>query len=198
MSDESTGAASQPNLPRSGIRGLLTAREWLLLLVLAAIQFTHIVDFIIIMPLSPVLSDKMSLTPPEFGFLVAAYTISACIAILLASRFLDRFDRKTALLTLYAGFTLGTLLCGIAPNYPLLLAARAVAGAFGGVAASVVLAVVGDGFSDARPGTALGVIMSAFLVASSVCGPLVLVLAGLTFLLTALILGGCRRPGGLV
>src|SRR5260370_22401995 len=179
MSDESTGAASQPNLPRSGIRGLLTAREWLLLLVLAAIQFTHIVDFIIIMPLSPVLSDKMTLTPPEFGFLVAAYTISAGIANLLASRFLDRFDRKTALLTLYAGFTLGTLLCGIAPNYPLLLAPRAVAGAFCGGAASVVVSVVGDVFPDARRGTAMGVIMSAFSVASTVGVPLGLVLAGL-------------------
>lgn len=195
MSDESAGAASQPNLPRSGIRGLLTAREWLLLLVLAAIQFTHIVDFMIIMPLSPVLSDEMTLTPPEFGFLVAAYTISAGIANLLASRFLDRFDRKTALLTLYAGFTLGTLLCGIAPNYPLLLAARAVAGAFGGVAASVVLAVIGDVFPDARRGTAMGVIMSAFSVASTLGVPLGLFLADIASWNTPFIVLGCVGAG---
>jgi predicted MFS family arabinose efflux permease len=155
----------------------LTAHEWLLLLVLAAVQFTHIVDFMIIMPLGPVFKDAMDLSPVEFGSVVAAYSISAGIAGLLAARFLDRFGRKAALLTLYGGFTIGTLLCAVAPNYVLLLAARTVAGAFGGTAASVVLAIVGDAFPDSRRGTAMGVVMSAFSVASIAGVPLGLVIA---------------------
>jgi DHA1 family inner membrane transport protein len=144
----------------------LTAREWLLLLVLSAVQFTHIVDFMIIMPLGPVYMREMKLTPSEFGHVVAAYTVSAGIAGLIASRVLDRFGRKSALLTLYSGFVVGTFLCAIAPNYALLLVARTIAGAFGGVAAAVVLAIVGDAFPDARRGAAMGVVMSAFSVAS--------------------------------
>jgi predicted MFS family arabinose efflux permease len=157
----------------------MTAREWLLLLVLAAVQFTHIVDFVIIMPLGPYFMDEMGLSPRQFGLVVAAYTASAAVAGLVASLFLDRFDRKRALVFLYAGFVTGTFLCALAPNYPLLLAARTFAGAFGGVAASLVLAIVGDAFPFARRATAMGVVMSAFSVASVVGLPLGLHLAGL-------------------
>jgi predicted MFS family arabinose efflux permease len=152
-------------LPREATAGL-TRAEWLVLLALAAVQFTHIVDFMIVMPLGPELKGQLQLDPQQFSFIVAIYGISASLASLLAARFMDRFDRKSALLTLYAGFTLGTLLCALAPNYWLLLAARAVAGAFGGVMASSVLAIVGDVFPDARRGRANGVVMSAFSVAS--------------------------------
>src|SRR5439155_12112422 len=155
----------------------MTAAEWLLLLVLAAVQFTHIVDFMIIMLLGPVYIREMGLSPDQFGYVVAAYTISAGLAGLLPARVLDRFDRKSALLTLYAAFTAGTFLCAVAPNYPLLLAARTVAGGFGGVSAAVILAIIGDTFADARRGFATGVIMSAFSVASIVGVPLGLQLA---------------------
>jgi predicted MFS family arabinose efflux permease len=155
----------------------MTPRELGLLLILAAVQFTHLVDFMLIMPLGPVFEREMQLLPWQFGIVVSAYTISAGIAGLLAARFLDRFDRRTALLTLYAGFILGTLLCAVAPSYLMLLAARTVAGGFGGVAAAVVLAIVGDAFPDARRGTAMGVVMSAFSVASIAGVPLALELA---------------------
>jgi predicted MFS family arabinose efflux permease len=169
----------------------MTAREWLLLLVLAAVQFTHIVDFMVIMPLGPVYMREMRLSPGQFGLVVAAYTVSAGVAGLLASFFLDRFDRKRALLMLYAGFTMGTLLCAVAPDYPLLLAARSVAGAFGGVSAAVVLAIVGDAFADDRRATAMGVVMSAFSAASVAGVPLGLYLADvLSWHVVFFVLGG--------
>src|SRR2546423_12947745 len=86
----------------------LTGREWLLLLVLAAVQFTHNVDFMIIMPLGPVYRRELRLTPAEFGAVVAAYTMAAGVAAVVAAQVLDRFGRKAALLTLYAGFVAGT------------------------------------------------------------------------------------------
>lgn len=155
----------------------LSLTELVLLLVLAAIQFTHIVDFMIVMPLGPVYSREMKLTPQQFGHVVAAYTVSAGLASLLASRFLDRFGRKAALLSMYFGFVVGTGLCAVAWDYWSLLGARVVAGAFGGIAASVVLAAVGDAFPLERRGLAMGVIMSAFSVASIAGLPLGLWLA---------------------
>ena len=145
----------EPNdLPRlaAGARPqpFLTLGEAVLLLVLAAIQFTNIIDFMIVMPLGRWYSVEMNLTPTQFGNVVSSYTASAGIAALVASRFLDRFGRKAALLTMYFGFIVGTGLCAIAPNYWALLGARTVAGAFGGVAAAVVLAAVGDGFPMER------------------------------------------------
>ena len=105
----------------------LTGKEWLLLLILGSVQFTHILDFMIVMPLGPHYMDKakMPLTPPQFGFMVSAYAFSACISGLVAAWFIDRFDRKSALLVLYAGFAVGTLCCAVAPNYALSCGGRA-------------------------------------------------------------------------
>jgi predicted MFS family arabinose efflux permease len=144
----------------------LTRREWGLLLVLAAMQFTHILDFVIMMPLGPEFAETLSVTTRQFGWMVSVYGFSACVTGLFASTFLDRYDRKTALLGLYAGFTVGTVLCGAASSYLTLVLARAVAGGFAGVMAATVLAVVGDVFPDVRRGTAMGVVMSAFSVAA--------------------------------
>ena len=135
------------------------------------------VDFIIIMPLGPQYMRLFSITPAQFGLIVASYAISAGIAGISAGFFLDRFDRKKAVLTLYSGFMLGTLFCGLAQTYPLLVAARALAGAFGGVTGALILAIVGDVVPEHRRGAAMGLVMSAFSVAN-ICGvPLGLVLA---------------------
>jgi predicted MFS family arabinose efflux permease len=143
--------------------------ERLLLLFLAAIQFTIVVDFLIVMPLGPQYMRVFFITPGQFGLMVSAYAISAGIFGILAGFALDRFDRKPALLLLYSGFTVGTFLCALATSYPLLVAARVVAGAFGGVAGALILAIVGDVIPEHRRGAAMGMVMSAFSVAS-ICG----------------------------
>jgi predicted MFS family arabinose efflux permease len=146
---------------------------------MAAVQFTHISDFVIMMPLGPQFKKDLHLSDQQFGFLVSAYAFSAALAGLLAAWFIDRFDRKTSLLWLYAGFMAGTLCCAAATNYALLLAARAVTGAFGGVVAASILAIVGDAFPGPRRGRAMGAIMSAFSVASIAGVPAGLYLANL-------------------
>jgi predicted MFS family arabinose efflux permease len=140
-------------------------RERGLLLILAAVQFTHLVDFMIMSPLGPQFIRVFHITPEAFGILVSAYAFSASLSGLVAARFVDRFDRKRALLAVYGGFTIGTVLCAMAVNYWLLLLARIVTGGFGGVVAALVLAVVGDAFPYSRRGTAMGVVLSAFSVA---------------------------------
>src|SRR5438309_8357820 len=112
----------------AGGRPRFTGKELLLLLVLGAVQFSHILDFMIVMPLGPQYMREMDLTPQQFGFMVSAYAFSACISGLLAASFIDRFDRKTAVLVLYGGFGIGTLLCAVAPRFEFLVAARIVAG----------------------------------------------------------------------
>src|SRR4051812_45527116 len=98
-------------------------QELILLYVLAAIQFTHILDFMIVMPLGPRLMEIFQITPSQFGIVVSTYTCSAGLFGLIAAWFLDRFDRKVALLWLYVGFGIGTLACALAPNFHFLVAA---------------------------------------------------------------------------
>src|SRR5439155_6166502 len=84
--------------------------ERIVLLVLAAVQFTSIVDFMVVMPLGPQLMRTLAIGPTEFGFIVSSYTFAAGAAGLVASSIVDRFSRRAAFLTLYSGFLVGTLL----------------------------------------------------------------------------------------
>ena len=155
----------------------LTRSEWGLIVLLAAIQFTHLVDFVIIMPLGDRLMRELSLTTHQFGHVVSAYGFAAAAAGILAAFVIDRFDRRRVILAMYAGFTVSTLLCGLAGSYEALLAARGLAGTFGGLAGAGVMAVVGDAFPPEKRGRAGGAVMSAFAVASIVGLPIGLGLA---------------------
>ena len=152
--------------------GAIASRERAILLVLAAVQFTNVVDFMIVMPLGDNLMEALHINPGQFALIVASYTYSACVAGLLAALFVDRFDRKAAFLGFYVGFLVGTLLCGFAPTYSTLLAARIVTGAFGGVVGGLAMTIIGDVFPEERRGAATGILMSGFAIASVVGVPL--------------------------
>lgn len=173
----------------------LTLAEWGLVVVLALINFTHILDFVIVMPLGERLMDELHITPSQFAHIVSAYGIAAAVAGVIAATLVDRFDRKPVLLVAYGGFIAATVVCGLVldpnvatglqpaedggvnPVYVGLLVARGLAGAFGGVASSLIMTVIGDTFPDHRRGKAIGAVQSAFAVASVLGLPAGLLLA---------------------
>lgn len=157
---------------------LSPGRERATLLVLGTVQFTNILDFMIMMPLGGQLMHAFNISPAQFTHLVAAYGFSAAVSGLAGGFFLDRFDRKRSLLALYTGLGLATLACGLAPTHHTLLAARLAAGAFGGLTGSMVTAMVGDVIPPARRGRAMSFVMTAFPMASVLGVPTGLVLAG--------------------
>ncbi len=150
--------------------------ERVILFLLSALNFTHILDFMIMMPLNIYLMPYFHISAKEFSFLVSAYTFSAAFSGLLASLFVDRFDRKRVLLVGYIGFLVGTVACGIAPRYELLLTARIFAGLFGGLIGAQVLSIISDLFTYENRGKAVGAVMSAFAVASTLGVPFALFL----------------------
>ena len=141
-------------------------RELALLLTLSGIQFTHVVDFMIMMPLGPQLTALFQISDAQFGLLVSAYTFAAGISGLLAASFVDRFERKRLLLTLYGLFALTTLGCALAPTYGTLLLARVAAGVFGGILSAMTQTVIGDVIPFARRGRATGLVMTSFSLAT--------------------------------
>lgn len=155
------------NAPEDPTR--LHVNERLLLWSLAAINFTHIVDFMVMMPLGPQLTQIFGISDAAFGLLVSAYSLAAGVSGLLVSMVIDRFERKRALLWMYAGFAVATLACGLAPTYGTLMAARVAAGVFGGVLGALVQTIVADAVPFERRGQAMGVVMSAFSL-STVAG----------------------------
>jgi len=146
-----------------------TRYQSLLVALLAFVQFTVILDFTIMSPLGAIIMPALDITAGQFGVAVSAYAFSAAISGILSAGFADRFDRKRLLLFFYVGFTLGTAVCAVAPNYHVLLLGRIVTGLFGGVIGSVVLAITTDLFSLQQRGRVMGFVQTAF-AASQVLG----------------------------
>jgi predicted MFS family arabinose efflux permease len=141
-------------------------KELLLLLTLALIQFTHIMDFMIIMPLGRQLMNIFQINPQEFGFIVSSYNITAGIMGFLGAFFIDNFDRKKMLIVCYLGFLVGTFACAFAPDYYFLLSSRILTGAFGGLLSTLILSIVGDAIPESRRATAMGFVTAGFSLAS--------------------------------
>jgi predicted MFS family arabinose efflux permease len=146
-----------------------TRYQIMVIAILAFLQFTVVLDFMILSPLGALLLKELDVTPAQFGLVVSAYAFSAGASGLLAAGFADKFDRKKLLLFFYSGFVLGTFFCGIAPTYPSLLTARMVTGLFGGVIGSISFAIIADLFPFEARGRVMGVVMTAF-AASQVLG----------------------------
>lgn len=155
----------------------MSSKEKLLLFILACINFTHIVDFMIMMPLGPQLMQIFNISPRHFGFIVSAYGLSAGISGFLAAFFVDNYDRKKVVLFAYIGFVIGTFACAFAPTHQFLIVARVIAGTFGGLIGAQVMSIVADTFDYQRRATAMGFITTAFSVASVVGIPAGLFLA---------------------
>jgi len=148
---------------------VFTSYERFVMLALAFLQFTVILDFMIMAPMGAILMPKLSMSPREFGVAVSAYAFGAAASGILASGFADKFDRKKFLLFFYSGFLIGTLMCGLVNSFWGLVTARLITGIFAGVMASTVMAIVTDMFSYASRGRVLGIVQTAFS-ASQVLG----------------------------
>ena len=152
-----------------GNTSVFSPYEKFVIAVLATLQFTVVLDFMVLSPLGAVLMPKMDISTTQFGLVVSAYAISAGCSGLLAAGFADRFDRKKMLLFFYAGFVLGTVCCGVAGSYHFLLFARIVTGVFGGVISSICHAIIADTFRMEVRGRVMGSVQMAF-AASQVLG----------------------------
>jgi MFS transporter, DHA1 family, inner membrane transport protein len=145
--------------------------ERLFLLVLASAMFTHILDFMIMMPLGPQLQEVFHLSPFDFSLLVASYSLTAGVAGFAGAFFIDRFDRRNSLLTVYIGFSIGTLACAFAPSFAVLLATRSLTGFFGGILGALILSMVSEAVPLERRAKAIGSVMASFGLASIVGVP---------------------------
>lgn len=132
------------------------------IVILAFLQFTVILDFMIMSPLGALMMPALNMTTTQFGTVVSAYAFSAGASGFLAAGFADKFDRKKILMFFYLGFIVGTFFCGIASSYYYMLAARTVTGLFGGVIGAIVLAIVADVFQVSQRGRVMGFIQTAF------------------------------------
>src|SRR5688500_4661306 len=141
---------------------IFTRYEVFVIAILSFLQFTVVLDFMVLSPLGAILMPELNIIPAQFGMVVSAYAFSAGASGFLAAGFADRFDRKKILLFFYAGFIIGTTLCAMADNYHELLIARIITGIFGGVLSSISFAIITDLFKLQVRGRVMGFVQMAF------------------------------------
>jgi predicted MFS family arabinose efflux permease len=165
------------NNPSTLTKTPFTKYEIFIITILSVLQFTVILDFMVLSPLGAILLKELNIKTTQFGLVVSAYAFSAGASGLLAAGFADKYDRKKLLLFFYTGFVAGTILCALAPNYHFLLIARIVTGIFGGVISSVSFTIITDLFKMEVRGRVMGFVQMSF-AASQVLGiPIGLLLA---------------------
>ena len=162
---------------KSVLSKTFTSYQKIIIFLLAILQFTIVLDFMILAPLGDILMKSMNMSTKQFGTVVSAYAISACISGIFAAGFADKFDRKKLLLFFYAGFILGTYFCAISYNYETLFIARIITGLFGGVIGSISMAIITDIFSIHQRGKVMGFVQMAFGGSQILGIPIGLVLA---------------------
>ncbi len=156
---------------------IFSGYEIFIIAILSILQFTVILDFMVLSPLGAILLPKLQITTSQFGLVVSAYAFSAGASGILAAGFADKFDRKKLLIFFYVGFLIATVFCAIAPTYRLLLLARILTGIFGGVIGSVSFAIISDLFKFEVRGRVMGFVQMSF-AASQILGlPIGLLLA---------------------
>lgn len=154
-----------------------TPYQKFIIVLLSMLQFTIVLDFMILSPLGDLLMKNLLLSTSQFGSVVSAYAISAGISGFLAAGFADKFDRKKLLMFFYTGFIVGTIFCGMADTYHMLLIARVVTGIFGGVVASITMTIVTDLFDLNQRGRVMAFIQMAFAGSQILGIPVALLLA---------------------
>jgi predicted MFS family arabinose efflux permease len=154
-----------------------SSKRSLLLLLLAFVNFTNIVDSMLIMPLGDIFIELYDLTATQYSLLVTAYAIAASISALIGFFIVDKFDRKRVLLFIYVGFALGTIGCAFASSYVTLTAIRFFTGLFGGMISATLLSIISDLYPFKERGKALGALFAAFSAASALGVPIGLYLA---------------------
>ncbi|HSB93785.1 MAG TPA: MFS transporter, partial [Flavitalea sp.] len=154
MSTAKTGSNSTPFSPY----------QKMVIPILAIVQFTVVLDFMVMAPLGDMLMKTMKLDASQFAAAVSVYAFSAGISGLLAAGFADKFDRKKLLLFFYTGFITGTFICAMASTYHMLMVGRIVTGIFGGVLGSISFAIVADLFTFDQRGRVMGFVQMAFAI----------------------------------
>lgn len=148
---------AKPALPLSESR---------LILIVGLIQFINILDFMMVMPLGPDFAAALAMPAEHIGIIGGSYTLAAAITGIVASLYLDQFDRKKAMLFCLFGLAVATALGAAAWSSDSLLAARVAAGMFGGPLSSLAVAMIADFVPHERRGAAMGKVLGAFAVAS--------------------------------
>jgi len=127
------------------------------LLVASTASFMVGLDALVVTTALPTIHADLHASAATLGWTVSAYSLAFAALILTGSALGDRYGRRRLFLTGMAVFTLASAACALAPSAALLIAARVVQGAGGGLAVPLTLVLITEAYPAARRGAVIGI-----------------------------------------
>ena len=155
-----TGASGGPADAAPHLAAASPPRAGLILFALWLMVFTAASQTILITPILPIIGEELGMGPGPLGWLVSLYSWVLAAAAVVMGPVSDRIGRRRVLLLGSGWLAAALALHGLADSYGMLLAARVLAGAGGGMLSGAAVSYVGDAFPYARRGWATGWVMS--------------------------------------
>src|SRR5579859_4953858 len=125
-------------------------RRWLALIVVCLAMLMNALDATVVNVALPRIQHDLHFTQAGLAWVIDAYLVAFGGFLLMSGRLGDLIGRKKVFLTGLAGFTLASLVCGLARDQTMLIVARFAQGMFGAASTSVILAIVATEFRDPR------------------------------------------------
>jgi DHA2 family multidrug resistance protein len=145
---------------------------WIVAIAVMFATFMEVLDTTVVNVSLPHIAGNLSATIDESTWVLTSYLVANAIVLPLTGWLASHFGRKRLLMTSVAGFTISSLLCGIAPNLPFLVAFRLLQGATGGAMQPLSQAVLLEAFPPHERGKAMG-FWGLGIVVAPIIGPVV-------------------------
>ncbi len=149
---------------------MLYKRRWLAIIAIALSIFLSALDGTIVALALPSIAHHFLLSDSLASTVILSYAIPLTVLIIPSGDLISRFRTLPTFLVAVLGFGLGSLVCGLASNFPLLLLGRVIQGCFGALIATQGIAVAATVVSPGERGRAIGII-GAIAPLGGVAGP---------------------------
>jgi DHA2 family multidrug resistance protein len=145
---------------------------WIVAIAVMFATFMEVLDTTVVNVSLPHIAGNLSATIDESTWVLTSYLVANAIILPLTGWLASFFGRKRLLMTSVAGFTISSLLCGIAPSLPFLVAFRLLQGATGGAMQPLSQAVLLEAFPPHERGKAMG-FWGLGIVVAPIIGPVI-------------------------
>jgi len=125
-------------------------KRWMALYVLCAGVLMIVIDATIVNVALPSIREDLGFSESGLAWVINAYLIAFGGLLLLAGRIGDLIGQRRIFLVGLGVFTVGSLLCAVAPSRGTLIAARFLQGAGGAIASAVILGMIVTMFPEPR------------------------------------------------
>lgn len=129
--------------------------RWLVAIAVMLSAIMELVDTSAVNVSIPYIAGNLSATIDEATWVLTSYLVSNAVVLPLTGWLASRFGRKKLLMTAIAGFTIASILCGLAPTLPILILCRILQGTFGGTLQPTTRAILLESFPREERGHAM-------------------------------------------